>query len=524
MATYFGTSGVEGSSITRPPFFDGSNYNSWKVKMRLFLQSLDYELWYVVEDGPFIPTKTDESGVSLKKKGEFTEGELKKLSLNSKAMHCLVCALSPTEFNRVSTCKSAKEIWDRLLITYEGTDVVKESKLNILTTSYELFKMKENESISEMFTRFTDIINGLAALGKTYQNSEMCRKVLRALPSSWESKKTAIKEAKNLNTLPLDELLGSLMSYEVERESFEQEKKEEKSKKNLALKASLSSSEEESDEDAEFAMLARKFRRFYKKREGSFSKKPITSEKGKKILNKTDNFTCFGCKKPGHMKIDCPLLKKNASTSKDKRKKKAMVATWSDCEISDDEDKDSSDEVANLCLMADVDDEVGSEPSYDIDELKEMVQGFYSKCQKLKIKNVELKKNIDDLSHKNDVLSLENEELKTNVKDLHSTLAKFVDGKEKLDMLLSKQRCVFDKAGIGYNSNSKQKFLKSYFVKPSSSCTKCGRHGHDSLYCKVYFTKTKMVWVPKGSKPQKMIWVPKANPMDPNAKGTNIIY
>ena len=71
--------------------------------------------------------------------------------------------------------------------------------------------MQPDETIKEMFTRFTDITNNLKSLGKTYNNEEMVRKILRCLPKNkWGPKVTAIEEAQNLKTLPLDDLLGKL--------------------------------------------------------------------------------------------------------------------------------------------------------------------------------------------------------------------------------------------------------------------------------------------------------------------------
>ena len=66
-----------------------------------------------------------------------------------------------------------------------------------------------------MFTGFTDIVNCLKSLGKDFTNSDLIRKLLGSLSRSWESKVTAIQEAKDLNKLPQDELLGSLMTYEL---------------------------------------------------------------------------------------------------------------------------------------------------------------------------------------------------------------------------------------------------------------------------------------------------------------------
>ena len=75
--------------------------------------------------------------------------------------------------------------------------------------------MKENETIVEMITRFINIVNGLEALGKTYKESEKVMKILRSLPLKCHAKVTAIQKAKDLTKLPMKELIGSLMTYEI---------------------------------------------------------------------------------------------------------------------------------------------------------------------------------------------------------------------------------------------------------------------------------------------------------------------
>ena len=75
--------------------------------------------------------------------------------------------------------------------------------------------MKDNETIVEIITRFTYIVNGLKALRKTYKELEKVMKILRSLPSKWDAKATAIQEAKDLIKLPLEELIRPLMTYEI---------------------------------------------------------------------------------------------------------------------------------------------------------------------------------------------------------------------------------------------------------------------------------------------------------------------
>ena len=64
--------GMQGESyaINRPPFFDGSNFNSWKKKMTVFLQSYDIETWKVIVLGPEI-TKNEDG--SFKENRDFVD-------------------------------------------------------------------------------------------------------------------------------------------------------------------------------------------------------------------------------------------------------------------------------------------------------------------------------------------------------------------------------------------------------------------------------------------------------------------
>ena len=101
--------------------------------------------------------------------------------LNAKAINALYCALSVSEFNRISSNNSAKEICNRSEVTHEGTNQVKEIKVNMLVHKYELFKIEPKKTITSMYTRFTDIVNNLKHLGKVYTDDDLCRKILRSL-------------------------------------------------------------------------------------------------------------------------------------------------------------------------------------------------------------------------------------------------------------------------------------------------------------------------------------------------------
>ncbi|GAV76263.1 UBN2 domain-containing protein, partial [Cephalotus follicularis] len=104
------------------------------------------------------------------------------------------------------------------------------------------FTMLQNENICSMYARFNDIINALKDLGKVYTNHELMTKILRCLPKSWEPKVTAIEEAKDLSTLSLEYLLGSLMTHELR---MSDQARNDTKKKTIALKASKDEYEDE---------------------------------------------------------------------------------------------------------------------------------------------------------------------------------------------------------------------------------------------------------------------------------------
>lgn len=71
-------------------------------------------------------------------------------------------------------------MWVTLKICNEGTEDIKQSKINTLTHQYELFDMEEDENTS-MQIRFTNIVNKLQNHGKTISNQDCTNKILRCM-------------------------------------------------------------------------------------------------------------------------------------------------------------------------------------------------------------------------------------------------------------------------------------------------------------------------------------------------------
>ena len=130
--------------------------------MTIFLRSQDYEVWRVIEKGPYEMPEDEDT---------WTHEHIKQSTVNYNVMNIMNCAIHPNEYSCVSMCSSAKEMWDKFKLIYEGTSQVKETKANMLAHVYELFKMKSKEIIFEIFVRLIEITNDLKDLGREYTNS-----------------------------------------------------------------------------------------------------------------------------------------------------------------------------------------------------------------------------------------------------------------------------------------------------------------------------------------------------------------
>ena len=194
-----------GQSLIIPPLFDGTNYAYWKVHMRAFLQSLDKKVWQAVEIGWTKPTEAP---------ADWDDAKIKVANFNNRALNALFSTVTNEKFKKISSTETAKKAWTILQTTYEGTKAVKDSKFQRLTTSFEEIKMEEDESFDKFYAKLKDIVNSAFNLGETIPEPKIVRKVLRSLPERFHAKITAIEESKDIDKIPLTELVRNLQTYD----------------------------------------------------------------------------------------------------------------------------------------------------------------------------------------------------------------------------------------------------------------------------------------------------------------------
>ena len=125
-------------------------------------------------------------------------------------MNAIFNAISMEEFKRISNVKVTHTAWNILQTVHKGTKAVKINKLQQLTSKFKSIRMSDDESFDEFYAKLNDIINSAYNLGEIYDQLKIVRKILRSLTEYFRPKVMTITESKDVNSIPVDELVGSL--------------------------------------------------------------------------------------------------------------------------------------------------------------------------------------------------------------------------------------------------------------------------------------------------------------------------
>jgi hypothetical protein len=239
--------------------------------------------------------------------------------------------------------------------------------------------MLEEETFGEFYSKIIDLRNSMVSLGKPVLDVKLIRKIIRSLPERFRIKVITIEESKDLEEMKIEELVGSLQTYELSLPPV-------KKMKTIALKASkkkveISSEDDSEDEEKAVAMLAKNFgrlmrnERFNKKFSKKIKKTPRESELEEAKKKDPRGPRCFECSGFGHILADCGNLKKG--------KGKAYNVTLSD--ESEEEAPKQEKFLAFVVPLVEEEDSYYSEHNdEDGEELKEAYKTLYVEFEKLR--------------------------------------------------------------------------------------------------------------------------------------------
>ena len=130
------------------------------------------------------------------------------------ALRILQQGVSKTIYPRNFGIRKAKEAWETFQKEFKGFDKVKIVRLQTLWMEFDSLMMKDNEKVQDFFSKVAKIINQIRNYGDVVEDKRVVQKILRSLPYKFDHIVAAILEAKDLSSLTLYELMGSLEAHE----------------------------------------------------------------------------------------------------------------------------------------------------------------------------------------------------------------------------------------------------------------------------------------------------------------------
>ncbi|XP_077221681.1 uncharacterized protein LOC143855443 [Tasmannia lanceolata] len=239
------------SNMLQPqlPRFNGKNYNQWSIQMKVLYGSQD--LWDIVET--VVEEPEDQAALTSQQLNELKDNRKK----DKKALFFIYQAVDEVIFERISSVTMAKEAWDTLYTSYKGEDKVKLVRLQTLRCEFDALMMKDSELVEYFYNRVISLVNQLRINGEDIQDQRIVEKILRSLTRKFEYIVVAIEESKDLATLSLESLLGSLQSHELRMNQFDSSPLEQYCRKKIAEESKKDSTfmhekEESKEEDTLF--------------------------------------------------------------------------------------------------------------------------------------------------------------------------------------------------------------------------------------------------------------------------------
>ncbi|KAG9454468.1 hypothetical protein H6P81_007372 [Aristolochia fimbriata] len=176
------------------PKLTKENYGNWSIQMKTFLAAQD--LWEIVRDGYEQPESDEEAALTAAERGTLRSLRRK----DTKALYFLFQGVDESKFEKISGVKTSKQAWEILQRSCQGVDRVKKVRLQTLRTKFELLKMRDTESASDYVTRVETLINEMKRNGEKLEEFAFIVATL--------------EEFKDLSSMMIDELVGSLQTHE----------------------------------------------------------------------------------------------------------------------------------------------------------------------------------------------------------------------------------------------------------------------------------------------------------------------
>ncbi|GJX80397.1 hypothetical protein Tco_0328546 [Tanacetum coccineum] len=208
----------------RPLMLDKTNYSSWESRMLLYIKGKPNGKLLVdsVLNGPFQygtivepRTETTPATVRVRTYTDLTDEEKLRESVDITATNIVLQGLPQDIYNFVNHNEDSKQIWDRVKLLIQGSELSLQERESKLYDDFYTFTSMPRETIHSYYMQFAQLINDMHTIGMAMKPLQVNTKFVNHLQPEWSKFVTDVKLAKDMHTTNFDHLYAHLRQHEA---------------------------------------------------------------------------------------------------------------------------------------------------------------------------------------------------------------------------------------------------------------------------------------------------------------------
>ncbi|GJZ21811.1 ribonuclease H-like domain-containing protein [Tanacetum coccineum] len=198
------------------PMLKPCEFKLWRMRIKQYIQMIDYALLEVIENGATLPKTVVVEGVEKVKPITSAEDKAHR-RLEVKARSTLMTGIPNEHQLKYNSIKDAKKLLEAVEKRFGKNAATKKTQRNILKQQYENFTASSSEMLDQTFDRLQNLVSRLKLFDEKLSQEDVNQKLLRSLLSpEWNTHAVVWRNKAELETMSMDDLYNNLKVYEPE--------------------------------------------------------------------------------------------------------------------------------------------------------------------------------------------------------------------------------------------------------------------------------------------------------------------